>query len=92
MVTLEERVAQLEADLPTRRGYVKHLEALQEGQRLTNQRLTNIEGDVAGLKGDVAELKGDVAELKGDVAELKVDVSSIQGDLKLIVEHFKIAQ
>ena len=85
MVTLEERVAQLEADLPTRRGYVKHLEALQEGQRLTNQRLTNIEGDVAGLKGDVAELKG-------DVAELRVDVSSIQGDLKLIVEHFKIAQ
>ena len=85
MVTLEERVAQLEADLPTRRGYVKHLEALQEGQRLTNQRLASIEGDVAGLKGDVAGLKSDVAELKGDV-------SVIKGDLKLIVEHFKIAQ
>ncbi len=92
MVTLEERVAQLEADLPTRRGYVKHLEALQEGQRLTNQRLASIEGDVAELKGDVAGLKSDVAKLKSDVAELKDDVSVIKGDLKLIVEHFKIAQ
>lgn len=60
MATLEERVERLEADLPTRKGYVAHLEALQQGQRLINQRLGVVEGDVAELKMDMTELKTDV--------------------------------
>ena len=49
--------------------------------RLVNQRLDNLEADVAELKTDMAEVKADVAELKTDVAGLKTEVRQINGRL-----------
>ena len=53
MTTLEERVASLEADLPTRMGYVRALEGLQQGQQLLYQRMDALENDVSEVKSDV---------------------------------------
>lgn len=83
MPTLEERVEQLEADLPTRRGYVVELQSLRQGQRLLLQRVDSLENDMAEVKSDLAEVKSDVAGLKSDFVEVK-------SDLKLILQHFKI--
>ncbi len=49
--------------------------------RLVNQRLDNLEVDVAELKTDMAEVKADVAELKTDVAELKTDMAEVKADV-----------
>ena len=90
MPTLEERVEQLEADLPTRRGYVVELQSLRQGQQLLLQRVDSLEGDMAEVKSDLAEVKSDVAGLKTDVAGLKSDFAEVKSDLKLILQHFKI--
>ncbi len=52
--------------------------------RLVNQRLDNLEADVAELKTDMAEVKADVAELKTDVAELKTDMAGLKTEVRQI--------
>lgn len=76
MPTLEERVEQLEADLPTRRGYVVELQSLRQGQQLLLQRMDSVEQRMGSVEQRLDGLEGDVAEVKSD--------------LKLILQHFKI--
>ena len=76
MPTLEERVEQLEADLPTRRGYVVELQSLRQGQQFLLQRMDALEQRVGRLESDMAEVKSTLAEMTTD--------------LKSILQHFKI--
>ena len=55
--SLEARVEQLEADIPTRRGCVTHLEGLQRTQRYTNDRLSALDlrmSNVEAKRGEPA--------------------------------------
>ena len=46
-----------------------------------NEKVTGIQGDLAGVKEDVGSLKDDVSELKEDVGELKDDVGELKKDV-----------
>ena len=76
MATLEERVSQLEVDLPTRRGYVKDLQTLRQGQQLLLQRMDTVENRIDGIDNRMDGIESDVSDIKSDI--------------KLMLEHFKI--
>ena len=46
-----------------------------------NEKVTGIQGDLAGVKEDVGSLKDDVSELKEDVGNLKEDVGELKKDV-----------
>ncbi len=46
-----------------------------------NEKVTGIQGDLAGVKEDVGSLKDDVSELKEDVGNLKEDVGELKDDV-----------
>lgn len=87
---LEERVEQLEkqqqttaravADLTVDVRAIRH--DLNEGFRVINNRLDNLETDVAILKQDMAVLKQDVAVLKQDVAIIKETLQMVMAYLR----------
>ena len=90
MPTLEERVAQLEADLPTRRGYVVELQSLRQGQQLLLQRMDGVELRMGAIEQRMGAVERRLDRLESDMAEVKPDLAEVKSDLKLILRHFKI--
>jgi len=64
---------------------------IMEYMTSNDQRLNDIQYDVAEIRSDVAEIRSDVAEIRSDVDEIRSDVDEIRSDVaKLDVRFTKV--
>lgn len=78
---------QLEADLPTRKGYITHLEGLQRTQRYTNERLSSIEVRISNLEGRMGDVERRLGALEESFNRMLGVMETMANHLEAIINQ-----